>query len=100
MDIPRIALIMVAPKMYEVNTVITNPILELRNSMFGIGTVAGETMIWEVEPDDTSVRRNPILHCQRYETIKAIVVGHKAIVNKLIDGDTTFFNGDGFPNKV
>ena len=100
MDIPRIALIMVVPKMYEVNTVINNPTLELRDSMFGVPTMAGETMIWELDPDDTQVRRNPILHCQRYKTAKAMARGHKAIVNKLVDGDTTFFNGDGFPNKL
>ena len=96
MDKPRIAFIMVAPKIYEVNTVLANPVLELRNYMFGIGKMVGETMVWEVEPDDMSVRRNPIFHCQRYRTIEATDAGHKAVVNRLIDGDTSFFNGDGW----
>ena len=100
MGIPRIVFIMVVPKMYEVNTVLSNPILELRNSMFEIHTMAGETMVWEVDPEDMQKRRDPILHCQRYKTIKATARGHKAIANKLIDGDTTFFNGDGFLNKL
>lgn len=102
MELPRIAFIMVFPSMYEVNTITmgkideaTNPALRLRNDLFGIRN-AGETMIWEVEPEDTDKRKDPILHCQRYKTIKATIRGHRAVVNKLIDGKTEFFNGDGF----
>ena len=98
--IPMIAHIMVPPKVYEVNTIVfsgDNWPVSLRNDFFGIEGY-GETMVWELT-EDCSERRSLILHCARYSSEKAMIKGHKKIVEKLIDGDTSFFNGDGFPLK-
>ncbi len=99
--IPMIAHIVVYLKIYEVNTIVfsdeDNHALQTRNLFFGIQGY-GETMVWELSKDCLE-RISSILHCSRYHIEKGMVKGHKKIVNKLIDGDTSFFNGDGFPLK-
>lgn len=81
-------------KKYRVNTVamnyfasMVNPLLDLRNEMFGIKGVA-ETMIFD---------KGDIVHCQRYRKIESAMKRHKKLVNKLKQGNTSFFNGDGCP---
>ena len=95
-----IAHIVVVPKMYEVNTIDfadeDNASLQLRNNLYGIKG-CGETMVWELSKD-CSKRIGAILHCKRYASERAMIRGHKKVVSKLIDGDTSFFNGDGFPS--
>ncbi len=88
-------------KSYEVNTILMtdferflNPMLDLRNDMFGIKSV-GETMIWQVDENNTRIA--PILHCERYSEVKSIKPSHLKIVNEIKSGNTNFFNGDGFP---
>jgi len=88
-------------KAYEVNSVsmnaldqLLNPMMALRNEMFGIDAI-GETMIWAV--DGNKVRLDPILHCQRYRKITSMKRNHTKAVNRLNQGKSNFFNGDGFP---
>jgi len=98
--IPMIVHIVVYPKMYEVNTITFsegNDSLQFRNEFFGIEGY-GETMIWELSKDCLN-RTSRILHCARYVSEKAMIKGHKKLVGKLIDGDISFFNGDGFTLK-
>lgn len=90
-------------KRYEVNTVgmggmaqLLNPLMSLRNEMFGIRGCA-ETMIWELEPNNE--RKDPILHCQRYHKFSAAVKNHYKIARRIERGETKFFNGDGMPHS-
>jgi hypothetical protein len=91
-------------KIYEVNTITTfdNSSALLRDAFCGIPKSYGETMIWELElmqGKSGLFRKEGILHCKRYSSKTQMIKGHKNIVLKMIDGDTRFFNGDGFPGK-
>jgi len=86
---------------YEVNTVamnmftrLMNPLMDLRNEMFGINALA-ETMVFELNKNEQ--RTDRILHCQRYRKFESAIKWHNRITNRLKRGRTDFFNGDGNP---